>query len=316
MANGSLLVNNGRKIIINRAYKATPDYNAPMQFKVGISNSTPDIGDTDLDIAIPIDNGTINDDGSNTGNLIGTNGAANSTDNTTTYKVGGGTVDNTAQNLVTNGAGANATKTWTIANLAAAGVVMTATEPFGCWIYIDDAADYAKLLAAGTCLEIRFRTNGDAANLYYYYARTKAQLAIGWNWVTSGTTAVNALSQGAGGPPSGVLNEFVIEVTTANATDEFNVAVAGELVYDLLRQWATSDLVKNYVSGYPTIDETNFEVETRCLLVTTEANGFDLNGFGNFNDDSTILLSGEDTFTAESKADTDQFTFIVKDRLI
>ena len=84
----------------------------------------------------------------------------------------------------------------------------------------------------------------------------------------------------------------------------------------MLRQWAESDLVKDYISGYPTIDETNFEVETRGVLVTTEANGFDLNGFGNFNKDTSILMSGEDTFTAESKSNTDQFTFIVKDQLV
>jgi hypothetical protein len=32
--------------------------------------------------------------------------------------------------------------------------------------------------------------------------------------------------------------------------------------------------------------------------------------------DSSILMHSEDTFTAESKSSTDQFTFIVKDRLV
>lgn len=312
--NGSIITNNGKKIIINRAYKSTPDYNEPMQFKVGISNSTPDVGDTNLDVAIPIDNGTINDDGSNTGNLVGSAGGTTSTDNTSIYKVGGGVSDNTAQNLLANNT--SVSKTWTIANLAAAGSVMTTTEPFGVYIYMDETACYDLLAAAGTVLDIRFRTNGDAANLYYQYVRTKAQLASGWNWITSGTTIMTGLTQGAGGPPSGVLDEVILIITTALAATTFS---AGECVWDLLRGWATSDLVKDYVSvdgEIQAIDETNFEVEIRCLLLSTEANGFDLNGFANFNDDSTILMSGEDTFTAESKSNTDQFTFIVKDRII
>jgi hypothetical protein len=312
MANGSILVNNGKKIIINRAYKDTPDYEAPMQFKVGISNSTPDVGDTDLDVAIPIDAGTINDDGSNTGNLVGSAGGTTSTDNTSTYKVGGGVSDNTAQNLLANGT--SVSKTWTIANLAAAGSVMTLTQPFGVWIYMDETAVYDLLAAAGTVFDIRFLTAADAdVTKYYQYVRTKAQLASGWNWITSGTTIMTGLTQGAGGAPGGVLDKVILTITTALAATTFS---AGECVWDLLRGWATTDLVKNYVSGYPTIDETNFEVETRCLLLSTEANGYDINGFANFNDDGTILMSGEDTFTAESKSDTDQFTFIVKDRLI
>lgn len=315
MTNGSIITNLGKKIILNRAYKATPDYTVTTKFKVGISNATPNLGDSDLTVAVPIEDGTVNDDGSNTGNLVGTNGAANSTDNVATYKEGAGLSDVTSQNLVTNGAGVNATKTWTIANLAAAGVVMTATEPFGFWLYIDDAADLAKFLAAGTCLEVKFRTNGDAANLSYLKTFELTDLAVGWNWITSNTTAVNGLTQGAGGPPSGVLDEFLIEVTTANATDEFNVAVAGELIYDLLRQWATTDLTKIF-SVDPSLDETNMEVEIRGLLTTVQANGFPLDGFALFNTDTTNKMHSEDTHTDESKSTTDQFTYIVKDRLI
>jgi hypothetical protein len=310
MANGSIIVDTGRQIIINRAYKATPDYLVPTQFKVGISNSTPDVGDVDLDIAIPITDGTINDDGSNTGNLVGSAGGTTSTDNIITFKPGGGTTDVTAQNLLANGT--SVSKTWTIANLAAAGTVMTASEPFGVWIYMDETAVYDLLAAAGTVLELRFRTNGDGAGLYFEYVRTKAQLTSGWNWVTSGTAIMSSLTQG-GGDPSGVLDEVILIITTAVAATTFS---AGECVWDLLRGWAESDLVKDYISGYPVIDETSFEVETRGILVTTDANGFDINGFGNFNKDATSLMSGEDTYTAESKSDTDQFTYIVKDRLI
>ncbi len=309
MANGSIITDSGKKIILNRSYSSSPDYTVVSRFKVGISNDTPNIADTDLDVAIPITDGTVNDDGDN--QLTGSDGGDNTTDNAVTYKPGAGVTDNKAQNLIANGT--DATKTWTIANLAALGTVMTATEPFSLWVYIKDATAYAKLLSAGTALQIRFRTNGDAANLSYLYSRTAAQLSTGWNLVTSGTTAVNGLTEGAGGPPSGALNEFVIEMTTNNATDTF---VAGDTIYDLLRQWAESDLFKNFVTGYPNITEASLNVEYRGFLTTTEANGYDLNGLGIFNTDGTAKMHSEDTHTAISKSNTEQITYIIKDRII
>lgn len=306
MANGSIITDSGKKIIINRAYKASPDYTVPSEFKVGISNGTPSVTDTDLDVAVPIANGTTNDDGSNT--MTGSSGADNSTDNTTIYKEGAGNSDATAQNLLADGTSTNVLKIWTIADLSSAGSVMTATEPFALWFYIKDATELAKLKTSGTALEIKL--GSDSSN-YYSKTWTQANLAAGWNWLTSGTTAVNALTET--GTVSGSIDTFIIEVTTNNAGDEF---AAGELVYDLLRQWAVADLTKTYETSYPTIDETNFEMETQCVLSSVQANGFDLNGFGLVNTDGTVLFHSEDTFTAESKSDTDQFTFIVKDRLV
>ena len=309
MANGSIITNSGKKLIMNRIYKASPDYTIPSSFKIGISNGTPLVGDTDLDVSVPIANGTTNDDGDN--QFTGSNGGDNTTDNTTVFKQGAGNSDGKGQNLLTTGS--NVTKTWTIADLTANGAAMTATEPFGCWLYLDETAAYDNLEASSTAVQVKFRTNGDGATLFYTKTWTKADLAAGWNWLTSGTTAVNGLTQGGGGAPSGALNEFIIEITTDDAGDQF---AAGECVYDLLRQWSVANLSQTFTSGFPTFDETNHEVTIRGTLSSTQANGFDLNGFGLVNTDGTVLLHSEDTFTAESKSDTDQFTFIVVDRLI
>ena len=306
MANGSIILNNGKKIIINRAYKSTPDYTVVSEFKVGISSDTPNVADTDLDVVIPIENGTVVDDGQDT--LTGSNGGDNSTDNTTTFKEGAGETDNTSQNLIANNG--NATKTWTQASLDANFV---AAQPFGCWIYIKDTTALNKFLSAGTALQIRIRTSGDAANLSYLYNRTAAQLAVGWNWITSGTVDVDDLTQGAGGAPSGNLDEFIIEITTNNATDTF---VAGDVLFDLMRSWADSDTTKTFVTNFPSINETTFEVETRCQIPSTSANGFDLDGVGLVNTDSTVLMHSKDTHTNESKSSTDSFTYVFKDRLI
>ena len=306
MANGNIITNLGKKIIINRTFKSSPDYLPLSKFSTGIQNSTPSVASTDLDYKIPISNGTAIDGGNNL--LTGSGGGNNSSDNTSVTKEGCGLSDGKSQNLLTNGT--SATKTWTLTPLTAN---FSLTEPFAFWLYINTAATYLKFIAAGTALQLRIRTSGDAANKYYYYDRTKAQLAVGWNWITSNTTTVNGLSTGAGGAPSGALNEFIIEITTTAAGDLF---AAGDVCYDLMRRWATTDLTKTYVTSYPTLDETNFEAEIRAQILSTEANGFNINGYADFNTDATNKMGTESTITAESKSSTDQFTFISKLRLV
>ena len=53
MASGSTLTNQGKRIILNRAYKGTPDYTYSSRFKAGIESDTPNIADVDLDEPIP-----------------------------------------------------------------------------------------------------------------------------------------------------------------------------------------------------------------------------------------------------------------------
>jgi len=304
MVNGSIITDSGKKIILNRSYKASPDYTVPTKFKLGISNGTPNVGDTDLDDTIPITNGTVNDDGDNT--LTGSSGGNNTTDNTTTYKIGGGVSDDTSQNLIANVS--NATKIWTISNLASAGSNVTSSYFGGVWIYIKDATALAKFKTSGTALTLKL--GSDSSN-YYSITRTAALLATGWNWVADHDTAVSGWTET--GTVAGNVDTYIIEIVTNNATDTF---VAGDVLADLLRTWQVSDTVKTFETGYPAIDETNHEVEIRCAVSSTLANGFDLDGFCLVNTDGTVLMHSEDTITAESKSNTDQFTFIVKDRLI
>jgi hypothetical protein len=54
MANGVVFTNNGRKILINRGWTATPTYSVPSVFKVGTGTNTPTINDSDLQTAITI----------------------------------------------------------------------------------------------------------------------------------------------------------------------------------------------------------------------------------------------------------------------
>ena len=194
-------------------------------------------------------NGTISDNGDQT--FTGSDGGTNTTDNTSIFKEGAGATDDKGQNLLTTGS--NTTKTWTIANLASVGNVVTATNPSSCWIYIKDATELAKFASSGTCLELRYRTNGDGATLFYSLTKTRSQLVVGWNYIET-SVSVNALTQGGGGAASGTLNEFVIIITTNAGGDAFT---AGEVVYDLLRE---SSYVNNIVDSIELTITNNVEV--------------------------------------------------------
>jgi len=314
MANDSIITTKGKNIVLHRAYTATGSlsatlYLSPTKFQVGISNGTPVIGDTALDGPIPYANGVVNDDGDN--QLTGSNGGTNTTDNSTTYKEGAGVTDAKAQNLIADNT--NVTKTWTIANLAALGTVVDGTKYGSLWLYIKDAAALAKFKSSSTAFQMKLRTNGDGATLYYTITKTAALLAVGWNFITNENTIVTLWTQGGGGAPSGVINEFIIEITTNNATDTFT---AGDVVYDLLRTWDLADTKKDFVASYPTFDYTNNEVTIRCRLTSIEANGFPIDGLALWNEDTTPLMTDEDTFTDESKSSTDEFVFICKNRIL
>lgn len=271
-------------------------------FKVGIGTTAVTGTDTDLEIAIPIEDGTTNDDGSNT--LTGSSGGDNTTNNTTTFKEGGGNTDVTAQNLIANNT--NVTKIWTIADLSSAGTNISGTEPFGLWIFINDSVDLAKFLTSGTALEIKL--GSDSSN-YFSLTKTAANLSTGFNWITSNTTNVNALTET--GTVSGNIDTFIIEITTNNATDTF---VAGDVIYDLLRQWATTDLVKNLDSGFPSYNSTVKQIQTEGTLTVLQANGFDLTEVAVENTEGTAW--SRDIFTSFSKSSTEKLIFTLKDQIL
>lgn len=73
---------------------------------------------------------------------------------------------------------------------------------------------------------------------------------------------------------------------------------------------------KTFVTSYPVLDETNFQVTFRCLVNSTEANGNTLTEFGIFNNDSTKLMWSRTTHTAVTKSSSIEVTYVEKDKLI
>lgn len=276
--------------MIDKAYKETSTRKIPKYFGVGISqvNELTKIS-TGLDIQIPIYNGTINDDGSNT--LTGTSAGSDSTDNTTTFKQGGGVSDGTAQNLIKGDS--NVLSSWnvTLTNN------IDGTQPFSLWLYIKDSTTLAKI---SSCV-IKLAT--DSSN-YYSYTPT---LVTGWNYVTSNKVNVEDLTETG---TVGTISNLIIDIMTNNTTDEI---VAGDIVYDLLRQWSSTDLFKEFEPGFPSTNLTNLEAQFRCKLGTILANGFLINSFAIFDEDYNYL-SGDKFNENYSKSNKDILTFNAYDR--
>lgn len=298
MATGTTITDVGRTIILNRLYSSSPTKTIPDYFKVGISNATPSTGSTDLDVPVPITAGTVNDTCEDA--FTGSGGGSNTTDNTSIFKEGAVTSDDTAQNLITNTA--SATKTWTITP----DTNFTGTYMFGCWLYIADATTLAYFLSSGTCLEIRF--GSDASN-YYSLTYTAADLSTGWNWIHSGGQAINALTET--GTVTGNIDTLVVVITTNNATDSWS---SGDVIVDLFRTYQSSDLIKQAETNYPSLDTTNFEATTRFRLGPNEASGFSINSIGVFNSDGEMFA--EITMEANDKTDNDEFIIIPVDRIL
>lgn len=72
---------------------------------------------------------------------------------------------------------------------------------------------------------------------------------------------------------------------------------------------------KSFVTGYPTIDETNNQIIIRCFLNTAEGNGNALTEFGLFNEDGTALMYSHAVFTAISKTTAIEISFVQKDKV-
>lgn len=58
MATGNIVTTEGKKIVLNRTFLASPTKTAPSLFKVGTGNNTPVAGDTDLQTAVVISGGS------------------------------------------------------------------------------------------------------------------------------------------------------------------------------------------------------------------------------------------------------------------
>ena len=285
------ITNNGRGIMLNRTYDDSSQ-SAVTQFKVGKGTTAFNPADTGLEDAVPI-SGTEEVDSCDAADW---NDSADMTTslNSTTYKEGDASLN------LTKDAGASATastsKTTTSRDFT--------SKEFSIWIYVINQTALDKLATTG-CLNIRF---GSGAGDYYEWNKDKSDLTAGqWNLI-SGLTSANADSS-TGTPVLGASDYTYVSLVTTLAATTWS---AGDFMMDDIKLVSTGDYLKNFESGYPTIDYTNYEIVKRCRIPTTSANGYAISEFGVFNTDGTPLMETRYTFTAVSKSNTDELIFIDK----
>jgi hypothetical protein len=290
-----MIVNNGYKLAVNRIGKAVPDYTASSRFQVGINQATVAVADNALTFAIPINsNESVSTCEATTGWTAGTDGAI--TTNSTTYKQGSYSL-----NLTKTGATADNVMWY---NQTLSSLDFTSKTLYG-WIYIKDATTLAKLHST-TALEVRY--GNDYNTNYYYKVYTNAQLAVGWNLLYFST----ATSTQQGTVDLAHCDSLNIKLTYTATSD---TTTAGDIVIDDFKLASSGDYYKNYESGYPSVDETLYEITEKLYLNSTEANGFNITGVGTFNTDGSALAESIFKITSTSKSDTDEFAYYIKKRL-
>jgi hypothetical protein len=294
MANGSIWANQGNKVILNRTFKASPDYTAPSVLKIGIGSTTPVASDTDLVNPVPIDSTESVDD-------CDTSDWSDSADmttslNSTTYKEGEGSLNLTKDG--TASANASTSKTTTSRDFTSKGLSI--------WIYIKDSTDYGKL-ATSNCLEIRF--GSDSSN-YYYWQKDKADLTTGWNLIQE-LTSSNA--DGTTGSPTIASCDYTFVQLTADASA--TTWSAGDFIMDDIKLVSSGDYILSLSSGYPVLDETNLQATFRATLNTLQANGYPLREFGLFNTDSSRIMVSRSVHTEIDKTNQVEVSYVEKDKL-
>jgi len=230
-------------------HKGPSYYKRPSYYRFSSSNVQLTESDTDLGNVIPVLDGVVNDDGSNT--LSGTFGGDSTTDNTTIYKSGGGVSDVTAQNLISNVS--SALKGWEITNLATNGVVVDATKMAGFNIYIIDSDTLALIRSSSAAI---FADFGIDSSNYYRLEIDKDELSVGWNWISTKSVVVGDLDET--GTVTGTIDYFRLIIGTDDAADTWG---SGDVVFDLLRTWDSADTKKGIKAGYPLVNESEVYAE-------------------------------------------------------
>ena len=293
----SLKTTYGARIYLYRANTknenlSSTEYLPESQFQLGVEEGDIYVSDTSITSPIPIEVGTVIDDGTNT--LSGVDGGNNSTENTTRFKPGANLTDNTAQNLNVNDS--DNTKRWHISlenNI-------NKEQYCGFSLFFEE-----NVLEKITNILIKI---GENDSNYYYKNLNLANLISAWNWINLGIIENLDLY----GEITNAINYFEIEIITENVVDVWE---EGEVVYDLLRQWEKNDTFKDYVDDFPQLNLSNLEVSKQGYITSIEAVGFNINAYGDFNNDSPEKLTAKSRMTIRSKSETDEVIYVSKDRI-
>jgi hypothetical protein len=295
MVNNSIINSSGKDIVFDRAFRTTPTYSIPSTIKIGRNQSDVTLATTILNNLIPITGTeTVDDCEATTGWTADADTAVAL--NSTTFKIGSNAL--------------NFTKTGTTLSTATLYKTTTSVDftdkNLHSWIYID--TDEVSLAASGTAVEIRF--GSDSSNYYYkqYTAVEYAALQNG-NWADLYFDSTDST-----GSPVITACDYYELILTLTATSE--VWTAGSVILDDLKVASTDDYILSQDTNYPVYDTTNREITRQFTLLTTYANGYNVDGILEENTDSTKKSYSVTKQNDASKSSSDQFIFTISDRII
>ena len=293
MTTDSLLTRNGMKLILNRAYKSSPDYNPVSDFKISDDTSVFLESDTDLEENIIPISGAETVDDCETADWTESADATADSLNSTSYK----------ENANSINMGKDGTASTTASYSKTTTSVDGTSKDLCLWVYIADTDD----LASSNALTIRF--GSDSSN-YYQKQYDRSELSDGWNFLK---IAISSEFDTTNGSPSiSSLDYSYIAFETTNTSDTIT---SGDLRMDYWHVVESNDYIKSIESGYPQVDENSLIVSMRAKLTTTEANGHAISKIGWFNDDASRLMEGGANFSAISKSSSDILIFVTKRRV-
>ena len=299
MAIGKVITDDGKNLALKLLF-GDSSVSALEKIRVGVGDTTPLIGNSDINKSVPLTPSTIDEcDGVGTW-TEGGQGKAVSTD-TDIYKEGYGTSDNTALNITKDGVGGVAAY-WDFDY--GSNIDMT-DEDLLLWVYIVDATALAKLTTSSAFI-IYASTAGLGTDYKAWYF-DRSELSVGWNLLkidvsstadaTSGTTNISTIRY------------FRVYYKTNNNADTTS---DGDILMDFWHN-ATRDTDYNidFISGYPTYDTSLQKATLRGLISSNEATGYNIVEYGVYNTDTTPVLFSHDVSNPVSKSSTEEISITI-----
>lgn len=293
----AVITNGWKNAVLNRAYKDTPDNNAPSHFLFGAGTSAATVADSNLQKPLPRSATTIDACDATAGWGQGADGDAVVLNNTTgEYKHGTGSL-NLPVTFVTGLA--NWDKTIAGTNLTGKWLYV--------WFYVSDKATY--LDAAGTFAVRLVLGTGGYVNINNYDT-TYANITNGWNMLVF--DLASPTSTGGAGATIANVDRIRIQLDViANA--------AGNAMR--MDYWHYASLTEQSIvvsAGYPTFDTGNRKVTLRGILESTEANaGYVISEVGVRNDDSSFVFVSRDNVSPTiNKTNKVRLVITQRDRMV
>lgn len=283
-----IFTENGLGVVASRLYNNTKS--ALSVVRIGTDNTTPQLTDTNLANLVPLTPTTINVCDT-PGNWTESADGITPTADTTTFKEGYNTTDDTSLNI-----GKSGTTDTEVSYYDSVSLDLSASGTYiWAWFYIEDATTLAKLSKA----QLRIQ---DGSGNYRNWDFLASILSTGWNLLSTGDIS-SFTSETATAPTLASISRVYLEFYTNQTSDTIAL---GDLKMDFFHY----DTYDNTSSAFTTTSSVSNCSQSQGFIGASEAIGYSLKEVGEFNTDSTPIMGSRDTYTAIEKTDEVQINYI------